>query len=635
MSTGIDCALFVDGVRFADGCTDDPPTAPAALSGLKIVWGRESTVDQPEASTCDFEVTDPIGGVSFVDVLRTGRRVDVVATGTVYPDPTTPVWPDPSFEAGLPGTVRTNAGVSWSTRRAHTGTHALRLDPIDAARRATVVIGPAPFSAPGTDPDAWDPIPATALGQTWSYGASVFAPAGAVVMVRPVLFTGPYAAAATVVDPALTVIGDGAWHTVEADFTPATAGAWVGLQVATYPTGPTWADLPPDLTWADVDPAWQWADYAAVFVDDVTVLAPAGGIPASVVVFSGRITALESGWADEDDAPVIRVACADFTAELENRQVGDEPWLVETLGTRFARIVALSGMDVTYELDPQLAGTLVTWRDVDAQAANGLLVELAESVDGILWSATHQVTGPYFVLEDPNTRPSLYLLEEGSDGIVRIVPAPALDAAVQLSACDVLREDVTWTQDVSDVITRAAVGWQEQGVDDEGEVETTDRTVTVIDTALEVTYGSRRLSLTTQLQDEDDARTVARRLLDRTSDTDWRAAGLAIDDAELDAGPDDVERLLTLLDGTSRNGRSIQLTDLPPWAPAPGGTVGVHLEGGTYTFADGAWILELGVSNYAGQGASATWADLDPSWRWVDFDPSITWADLHGVGVTP
>lgn len=634
MGTGITCTVYADGERLADGCTGESELSPVILSGLQVTWGRDTTVDQPEASTCVFDVLDPPGGGSFVERLRTGTTIDVHATGHVYPDPTEPVWPDPGFETGLPGLRRTNATTSRSSRRVASGSYALRIDPVAADRRASVTIAPAPFAAEGDDPAAWDAIPSTSAGQTWTYGASVFAPPGAVVLVRPVLYSGPWASAGTLVtSDALQVLGNGAYQAVTGTFEPNTDGAWVGLQVTSYPTGLAWDDVDPSITWDTWTPAdWQWDDAAAVFVDDVQVLAPATGTETTVLVFSGRIVALEAAWDDGPDAPVVKVECADFTADLDNADVGDVPWTVESMSARFQRILTASGMAVTADIDPSVAGILMSYRDVDSQPATGLLAELAESVDAVMWSATHIVTGPYLQVEDPTNRTSQYLLEL-VDGVVSIVPNPGQAGALQLSACDLLRDDVAWEQDTQDVVTRAAVTWQEQGVDDDGLPTTTERTETLIDAELEAVYGVRRVSLSTQLQAQADALDVAAKLLARTSVSDWRASGLVIDDDELD-DPDaeDTERVLTLLDGTSRNGLALSLTDLPAWSPT-GSVVPVYLEGGEYTFEDGAWVLDLTVSNATAQGASAAWDDLDPAWTWDQFDPAITWDDLRGVGV--
>jgi hypothetical protein len=61
---------------------------------------------------------------------------------------------------------------------------------------------------------------------------------------------------------------------------------------------------------------------------------------------------------------------------------------------------------------------------------------------------------------------------------------------------------------------------------------------------------------------------------------------------------------------------------------------GVYLEGGTYRFVGGRWVVELLVSSASGLGQSAQWDQLDPTWTWDQWDPAITWNDLRGVAAS-
>jgi hypothetical protein len=636
MATGVTCELWADTERVPDGSTPIDPLDPIALSGLRLTWGRSTTVDQPEASTCSFDVADLPGGQAFGELFRVGSPIRVTATGTTYPDPTVSTFRDPGFETGSPITTgRVRATVARSTRRAHAGTHAAAIAPtVDAVPGTGVsaVFAPGAFVTTGTNPDAWDDIPKTLAGQRWSYGASVFVPTGMKATLRPVLFDAPWSGSWRVVSAAapLSVVGDNAWHVVSGPVI-SDPGGWIGLQLTLLPhVGLAWDGLSAALTWDAVAADWQWNDYGTAYLDDVRVLAPASGAASQVLVFAGRITDLEAVFDDAIDAPLIRATCADFTADLDNIDVGDEPWLVEALSARFSRILTLSGLPVTATIDPSIAGTLVTWRDADRQPATGLLAELAASVDSVMWSAVHAVSGPYLDVEDPANRPPASELALVG-GVVVIVDAST--GGLELSACDVLREPVTWRENVGDVATRVSVDWKMQVAGP----ATEDATYTIVDPSREGygtgRYGTRRYGLSTQLQSEADAAAVAQRILDRTV-LGWRVSGVAVDDlvTASDVTPDAAtHRMLTLLDGTSRNGLLLRLTDLPSWAPgAP--TVGVYLEGGSYTFDGGRWLLELGVSAAKNQGDSATWDELDPAWQWDQFDPAITWDDLNGVG---
>ena len=239
-----------------------------------------------------------------------------------------------------------------------------------------------------------------------------------------------------------------------------------------------------------------------------------------------------------------------------------------------------------------------------------------------MWSAVHQTTGAYLKVEDPSGRAALYRLEL-VDGIVQVVGA---GAGHTLSACDVIRDPIEYVQDVSDITTRAVVSWLEQLLDDKGQPATAEHTVTVIDADLEAVYGTRRISVTTQLTTSADAVDVANRLMARLTVGGWRASGFVVDDDLIDQAA----QTLALLDGTSRIGLPVRVTELPDWSPA-GTELPVYVEGGRYRYDDGRWVLDLNVSSARGQGQSVTWAETDPTWRWVDVDPALTWAGVYGV----
>ena len=247
MSTGTTATLYLAGTRFADGAPGDPETDPVAMSGLGVVWGRDTTVDQPAPSTCTFTVTDEAGGAgtrSFLGKFHTGVPVDVTATGTDYPDPTVSTFLDPGFESDPVAAAATNATVGASTRRVHGGARALKVDPVDGTRRWSVSLPPGQFVPAGTSPGAWDTIPQTAPGQTWHDGTGIYAPPGVYVTLRPVMYAGPWATAGRPVDTPTSHTGAGDWHYLTIPLTAETAGQWVGIEVSAYPTGPAWADIP-------------------------------------------------------------------------------------------------------------------------------------------------------------------------------------------------------------------------------------------------------------------------------------------------------------------------------------------------------------------------------------------------------
>jgi hypothetical protein len=627
----LSCYVQVDGVRVADGSPGEDAAAPFALAGLTVTWGRSTTLDQPPPATCSLTmVDDAASGPAFLGLLAVGRRLDVLTDATVYPDPSVSVVTDPSFEAGGPGQVASNAVVAVV---GPAGGRYAQITPTNAGRGVRVIFPPAPFVPEGTDPTAWDAVPLTLPGQSWRVGCSVRLPpalggAGAAGIVRPVTFSGPWASAAH-------VLTDPAWHVPPGTYAPTWApvsgllqpppAVWLGVAVDLYPTGPSWDAVDPALTWDAVDPALTWAQLAETGVDDLVVLAPAAGADRLAVVFGGRITDLSAQHTD-DDRTLVAITAQDHTAELANRDVGDQPWPAEPLGARAQRIVTLAGQSTALTVAPGIAGVQVTAMDVDAQPSTGLLAELATSADAVLWSAVHLTTGQYLLMEDTAARAALAKLAM-VDGVVTIVPAGPAAGAVQLSACDVLLDPVRWVQDVADVATRVAVRWLEQTTPD-----TTEHTETVTDAGLLAAMGVRRIGIGTVLTSSADALALANRVLARTSDLGWRIGGLTWATGLDPLDPGQVAAAFALLDGTTRLGAAIQLTDLPAWSPAPESTTGLFLEGGTYTFTDAAWTLDLTVSRAIAQGSSLPWTALDPGWSWDEFDPAVSWNDLAGVG---
>jgi hypothetical protein len=290
-------------------------------------------------------------------------------------------------------------------------------------------------------------------------------------------------------------------------------------------------------------------------------------------------------------------------------------------------------------IDPVPGAFKVTWRDVDSQPAMGLLTELANTGDAVLWPAFAAAAGFYLWFEDPSLRQAVSMLAWNPDaGLVQITGNTAPTRGVVLTACELLEDPVDWVQDVTDVITRVNGTWQEQTVDDQGQPAPTERQFTVADTQAEkprsqggLGYGVRALSYTTQLTSEPDLVTVANRVLARSRALGWHVDGLTWDTRiPLTFADADRDTLLTMLDGARRNGLPVTITDMPGWSPT-GPSALTYLEGGEYSYSGGRWTLTTTVSPAGAGSYSATWQDMDPAWQWRQMDPSITWRQLWGV----
>ena len=614
------------------------PKGVSAIDGLSVTWGRETTVEQPRSASCAFRVVDDPGGTGLLDAIALGQRVDVIADATISGDaaPVMSAFYDPGFAAEVRATAK-NATVTRSQdRAADADTWSAKVTIANASTAAAVTFPPGVIQPPGTNPAAWTDLQATNPGETWHLAVAVHAPQGVTVTVRPVYYSGPYADAATIAPESAVVVGSGAFQTAAVTFHPGATNLWVGFHIDTI-GGATWATIG-GATWATIDPNLTWADLKTVYVDAVAMNAPGPGVSTSVQVFSGRITDLEAEYDEEWDAHVVAVTASDFMADLGNRYVGSAPWPTEPTSARVARILAEAAVEgepaVAIDIAATFADIPMSWDDVDHSAAAGLIVDVAQSVDAVLWSASHPATGPYLKLEDPAHRVPLF--EFDYNGNIVVVPIEFADpdtAPPAISACDVLRDPVAYVISVADIATRIDLTWLGQPVDPNApDAATTEEHFRIVATPRERQYGTRAVSVQTLLTTSADASRVADQLLGRLNAT-WRIEGLVYSDADVTVPDANAARtILTLLNGVTRGGQAILLTDLNPASPV-GESAPVYLEGGGYDFTGGGWSLSLIVSRGGGFGHSAAWDEMpnDAAWSWDAFDPALSWDDVRGV----
>jgi hypothetical protein len=572
-----------------------------------------------------------------MNAIRIGSEVEIYADADEPVTAPVSAFEDGSFETAVNG-IPHNGTVTRSTLRAVSGTHAARVVATTATTAgAGVTLAPAPLQTSGQNPDAWDHLPTTVAGDVWRIQAYAHVLPGVQVAMRAALFTGPYSYSWSVEGGgplATTPVGGSGWYLLSADYTPGVTGRWIGVDLYATISAP-WNAA--GGTWATQPAGTLWNDFQSFDADVVDVITPGSGGAVRVLVFSGRVTDLEVAYDDALPGPAVDVTAADFLADLANRAVGDEPWNVEPVAARIDRILDLAVMPgeppIIADIAETVADVPMSWIDVDRQPAANLLTDVVQSVDAVLWSATHVVSGPYLRIEDPSARPAMYQLAKDENGTIVIDPAAFVSGAVpplDLSACDLLRDPVTFHVDVGDVSTRARVEWQDQTTDDTGNPAPTSRTVLIIDTDREAVYGSRSVSVSTLLTNVDDATEIGERILARTPG-DWRAVGITVADADFTV-PDEIaaDAILRLLNGVERGGLPVRITDMPDWSPIDNPLPG-YVEGGEYTFTAGGWELALIVSRATGLGASALWNEFPGDWLWNQFDPALSWNNMRGV----
>jgi hypothetical protein len=630
MSAGVSCELWLRGARVADTIGDYQAAAPTALGGLSLTWGRSTNLEQPATATCTFTIADTDGDADFLGDLHVGRTVEIYAAGAITTGDPSEIAVDGGFETTAPaGRAYTQRGTLATTTTAAEGAQAYQLTVTGAS--ADVWLPPAPFN--DADFTAWDALPNVTPGDDWTASLQTQLGPGQHASLSVATYATPATGPGIGVGDGASAAEDaaGAWQTVSVDWTApdgvgyAWGGAWLHVSLGTWDQASGTWDYAPGA----------WSDWATTLLDDLQIFAPQRA-QRRVLVFTGRLTDLHATYPG-----VMQVAAtaADWTADLANINVGDAPWPAQSMSARVATIRGLSDLAFTTDIDPHPGALQVSWVDVDNQPVAGLLSDLATSTDAVLWPAFHATRGFYLWFEDPDLRAALaqLTLDTGTGMVILTGLRPAATAA--LSACEIDRDPVTFTQDVADVLTRIDLDWQQQTLDDTGAPAPTTQTVQIIDSAAEAEpdgYGVRRLSYSTQLTSVTDATATANRVLARADRLGWRASGIHWDTRlPEDFGDGYRNILLDLLDGTARLGAAITLTDMPDWAPTGGQEfLSVFLEGGTYSYASGRWALDMNVTPGGGAGYAVLWLDLDPGWSWAQFDPGIRWLDCWGVVAT-
>jgi hypothetical protein len=622
MTAPLSCEVRVDGQRLADTAAEFLASVPTVLTGLTMSWGRSGVMDQPDASTVSFTVRDKESDADFLGLLHVGRPVEVWAAGRFS-------------TGGLPGDVAvdgdlaspaaqrvraTNGAAANSTE----GGTSIRFTPTAASRPGSLLVPPAPMSS---DPQAWDMIPTPAPGDRWTVRVRVRSIALAASLWLVQIDRGSGEGVTTRASVPVPVGAD--WQTIEVGWSPTAAVTfgWVGARV----------DTEAATSWADWPGAWDeqvvtWRDLGSIYVESIAVMAPERA-ERRVLMFAGRITDLVA--QSPRRGLSVSVTAVDYSADLANDYVGDNPWPVQTVAARAAIVNGLATHHTTLDIDRRPGAYSVSWRDVDSQPVLTLLRELAQSGDAVLWAAEHATLGTFLWFEDTSARLALGVLFWNGT-LVEIGGNPRPSQGIVLSACDIDRDPVRWQSSVGDVVTRVNLTWLEQTLGEDGLPATIEHVETVIDRDAEsvdgANLGVRSLSYATQLVNAADARRIALRILARSRGSGWRVSGLSWDTDLTGRSMNEPDRhaALDLLDGTRRNGLPVTVTDNPPWTPV-GEIVNAYVEGGTWTYDDARWLFDMNISPAGATGRSVRWQELDPAWSWNEFDPAITWWSLRGV----
>lgn len=649
MTYPIETRVVIDGVEAFSRGEDLADGHPIVLDGIQFPWGRQTNVDQPDVGTIQCQIRQQLnapgsGDVSMLDIIHTGSTLEVWAKATIPA-----ANGEAMTETGFPitGALDPNrwmhasgssvSAVDVTTRK---GRRSAWVTSTESSWTSGLVFPPAQFQPVGTNPDSWDLIPRLLPdGDPWPVEVTAWVPPGAAAKVIAYAYAAPNKTPAPVACTVVNELGQpvtipavGDWRTVSGFVSlPAgfdVDGAWIapGILLDPMPSQTSIQDMPGEV---DDQPAFSFDDYTRAGIFEVSLITQ-GPTVRDVLVWSGEVTSAV-GKAVGPWAIQLDVTASDAGAELSNATISDSAWVKQSLSARVDRIETLAAKSVV--VDPSLGDFQLTYRDdINAQAVLPLLQDLAQSVGGVMWVATHATSGPYLWMEDPQSRVPLRRFSIDAVTNTVTIGGNSRDVSI-ISASDMLLDPVQWTQDVQQVTTSVDVTWQQQSVDSDGTPVADAQTVTVTDDAAKVIYGLRKMSVDTELTTEADATELANRLLSQARNTGWVVDGLTIDSQLIQQDLDELDystrltALMDLLDGTRRLGRGMILIDLPAWTPS-GTSASVYLEGGQYSLNHGTWTLQLLASpaTSGGQAMSATFDDFA--------DVEVTVADFGTIRIT-
>lgn len=324
---------------------------------------------------------------------------------------------------------------------------------------------------------------------------------------------------------------------------------------------------------------------------DALGLAPADAIRATCIV-TDVVSDPTKTWElpGHGTATLWNVTATGWLPRYGAATIDGTGWPTEPVGARIARILGSLG----------LAG------DVDVTGPNVLPPTVVGSHHQALAPATDSTLGRVVEQRDGTVD---YHDPEDRRGTL---PALTLDAS------EIIGENFSWRQSVSDVVNEAEVTYGP---------ETGDK-VTVRDPGSSDPrsgVGPYPAQLSTALTTEADAYDLGNELVGRRAWPYYQLPAVTIDLARSGL---ELARVAAAFEVV--NGHRVALTSMPagsPWDTLPRGC---FIEGYTETATAYAWRLTLVVSDPALSGVDLRWHDVPDSdaYQWHDLDPDLTWLDL-------
>jgi hypothetical protein len=338
----------------------------------------------------------------------------------------------------------------------------------------------------------------------------------------------------------------------------------------------------------------------------------------TLVRFTGTITDLSLTHIDQRAGreALVNVTAVGAVATLGARDIGEQPWPVQTVAQRASSILTAAGMPFRIQGDPRI---LLNPLDVDRRTALDVIGDLAtaagaavfDTPDGEVvfqhYTARAQTWQWFRWVDEPPQATWDTQTERWAD---LLTVSPSAPLPIPVDACWVVWEP-TWETSSANIINHVSVEYGPKPDEGERPVHTESNRGSIN------RYGRRHTFIGGDIADAPSAMQRASMILTVHAEPHWNMASVEI----LLRETGDPFPFLNL-----RCGDKVHLTGVP--APSPEPAPVVIVEGWTHLLDGDNDTLTLYVSDPLYSYGGIAWSALPPSVpRWMDVPPDLVWTD--------
>lgn len=562
-------SLIIGDKRIANTRENLEKGQPAALDGLEINYGRNTSIDdvKPGSLSGQILIPDDTQAQAFINqTLKPGASVDVQAEYDIDTTGNTPIQSLNVLPMGL-ATKRVGPSVEVTA----------------AARPATIWIAPAPFEEPGQNSGSWNAInPPLYFGTPMSIGLQMTVKEFLPKSVRAwlVALPNPSIDANAPVTPLYMKVKGDLMHVDNSEkyYMPAAGYPAIKLEI---PAG----SFDKATSALISSSSLTLNSLSTVAIYEQILITPERAALSDRPVFSGYLT----GWTARKTAQgtLIDIEATDILGRLDTLMLGAPPRPRETVHDRIKW--ALNAADRRIALVSNATrNPLVEVLDVDNRSALDIIQEAARAASLTVWASARPDGADTILIDDADTHEHQATLSMNGP-----YPVITTNAKTNIGAHIIPQNGVTISGTSDETITKAVVTWVRRTLDEDGEAHEETQTSTA------GTSTGATIKIDTRLTRHEDAVETANAYLRRIPMAGWKTSGITIDTRRVDS----LDQVTRLIDIRERPALPVLISDLPGWTPGEDAER-FTLQGARITTQNNAYMIDMTLTRPANIGKS-------------------------------